>query len=59
MNFQVELSDRQAWAIAQWLKRAGFNQWRALAASDEEAWAMLDAAQQLRDELSLQGYEPR
>ena len=59
MNFQVELSDEQAWAIAQWLKRAGFSQWRALAASDEEAWAMQDAAQQLRDELSFQGYEPR
>ena len=59
MNFQVELSDEQAWAIAQWLKRAGFSQWRALAASDKEAWAMQDAAQQLRDELSFQGYEPR
>ena len=59
MNFQVELSDEQAWALAQWLKRAGYSDWRALAASEQEARQMQDAARQLRQELTFQGYEPR
>ncbi len=59
MNFQVELSDAQAWAIAQWLKRAGLSEWRALAASDEEARRMQDAGEELRQELAFQGYAPR
>ena len=59
MNFQVELSDEQAWALAQWLKRAGYSDWRALAASEQEARQMQDAARQLRQDLTFQGYAPR
>ncbi len=59
MNFQVELSDAQAWAIAQWLKRARLSEWRALAVDDEEARRMQDAGEELRHELAYQGYAPR
>jgi hypothetical protein len=59
MNFQVELSDEQAWAMAQWLKRAGLSEWRALAVDDEQARQMQDAGEELRQELAFQGYAPR
>lgn len=59
MNFQVELSDEQAWALAEFLKRVGYSDWRSLAVSDEEAWQMRQACDQLRKELTLQGYAPR
>jgi hypothetical protein len=59
MNFQVKLSDEQAWALAEFLKRVGYSDWRSLAVSDEEAWQMRQAADQLRKELTLQGYAPR
>jgi hypothetical protein len=59
MNFQVELSDEQAWALAEFLKRVGYSDWRSLAVSDEEAWQMRQAADQLRKELTLQEYAPR
>ena len=59
MNFQVELSDQQAWALAQLLKRMGWSDWRALAVDDDEARRMRDACEQLRQELTYQGYAPR
>ncbi|MBA2674222.1 hypothetical protein [Ramlibacter sp.] len=59
MNFQVELSDEQAWALAEFLKRVGWSEWRALAVDDEEARRMRDACEELRQELAYQGYAPR
>ena len=56
---QVQLSDEQAWALAEFLKRMAFNQWRALAADDQEAQQMQDAGQHLRQALAEQGFAPR
>lgn len=55
----VELSTRQAWAFAQFLKRVGQRDYRALAIDDEEAYLMLDAGEAIRSELRQAGYAPR
>jgi hypothetical protein len=55
----VELSDEQAWAFAQLLKRVGVDDYRRLAVDSEEAWLMLDAGEAIRRALAEQGYAPR
>jgi len=45
LNFQVELSDEEAWALAEFLKRMGWSEWRALAVDDEEARRMRRACE--------------
>jgi len=39
--FTVQLTDAQAWALAQFLKRAGFNDYLALAIDKDEATAQV------------------
>jgi Arc/MetJ-type ribon-helix-helix transcriptional regulator len=55
----VELPDELAWALAQLVKRIGFNDCRSLAVSDEEAWQMLNASEAVRKALAEAGYAPR
>ncbi len=55
----VILSTHQAWAYAQFLKRVGLNDYKALAADLDEAYLMLAAGQAIREELRQAGYEPR
>lgn len=55
----LELLPDEAWALAQFVKRAGYSDFRALAADDAEAWAMRDAAERLRRALADQGSAPR
>ena len=49
----------QAYAFAQFLKRATWDHYRRLALSDDEATAMQRLAERLRDALAEQGYAPR
>ena len=55
----VTLSASQAWAFAQFLKRVGVDDYRALAVDADEAYLMLDAGEAIRDELRSVGYAPR
>jgi hypothetical protein len=56
----VELTDIEAWNLAQFLKRVGFSDFRNLNAQDEdEAYVMQQAAARLRTALAQAGYEPR
>jgi hypothetical protein len=55
----VILSTQQAWAFAQFLKRVGLDDYRALATDVDEAYLMLDAGEAIRTELRLAGYAPR
>lgn len=55
----VELPDDQAWALAQFLKRVSFEDYRKLAASDEEAGQMFCAGEILRKALAEKGCAPR
>ena len=55
----VILSTHQAWAYAQFLKRVGLGDYKALAADLDEAYLMLDAGEAIRHELRQAGYAPR
>jgi hypothetical protein len=53
------LSDEQAWAFAQFLKRVCFSDYEHSAASQAEAYTMLGAGERIREALREQGYAPR
>jgi len=55
----VTLSASQAWAYAQFLKRVGLDDYKALAVDTDEAYLMLDAGEAIRTELRAVGYAPR
>ena len=59
ITVQVPLSDEQAWALAQLLKRLGYSDCRGLALDDNEAWLMMVAAERVRQALAEVGYAPR
>lgn len=59
VHVRVELSPRQAEALAQFVKRVGFSDLRVNAAHDEEAYLMRDALDRIRTGLADAGYAPR
>jgi hypothetical protein len=59
MLIDVDLTDDQIWALAQFLKRAGFSDYLRLAVDRDEARVMLDAGEKLRAALAELGYAPR
>ena len=59
VTLHIELSDENAWALAQFVKRVGFSDCQRLAVSEEEAWQMIHASEILRRALAEAGYTPR
>jgi hypothetical protein len=59
MMIEVELSDELAWAFAEFLKRAGYSDYRLLAVDEQEAYAMQDAGEKMRAALAGKGVAPR
>ena len=60
MKLELEkLSEAQAMALAQFVKRVGWNEIRVNAVNDDEAHLMRDAISKLQDALAGQGYAPR
>lgn len=55
----TELPNNAAWALAEFLKRASYSDYRQLAANAQEAQDMQEAAEQLRKALAEQGIAPR
>jgi hypothetical protein len=55
----VDATDAEALAFAQYLKRAGWSQYRPLAIDDQEAYDMQCAAENLRGALAACGFAPR
>ena len=55
----LELTDDEAAALAQFLKRVGIDDYRTLAVDQDEAWHMLDAGERVRAALAEAGYAPR
>ena len=55
----VTLSDEQAWAFAQFLKRVCFSDYEHSATSHAEAYTMVGAGEVIREALREQGYAPR
>jgi hypothetical protein len=55
----LQLPDDEAYALAQYLKRAGLSDYRQLAVNEEQAYTMQAAAERLRSALAFAGYAPR
>ncbi|APW47605.1 DUF7706 family protein [Rhodoferax antarcticus] len=55
----VILSSSLAWAYAQFFKRVGLDDYKALAVDLEEAYLMLAAGEAIREALRQAGYAPR
>ena len=58
-NLTMQLPDESVWALAQFLKRASFSDYRQLAQNEEEAYEMQFAAEKLREALAEKGISPR
>ena len=59
MDMHLELTDDQAYALAQFVKRVGWQEWRQNAVDDDEAALMREAFGQLARTLAEYGYAPR
>jgi hypothetical protein len=55
----VDMTEDEAWNLAQFLKRVGFSDFRNCAQGQEEAYAMRDAADRVAVALREAGYSPR
>jgi hypothetical protein len=58
-SLEIELTDEQAYALAQYLKRVQFDDFRRRAIDENEAYIMQDAAAEVRRALADAGYDPR
>lgn len=54
----VSLSEQEAWDLAQFLKRAGYADFRSIAVDVDEAYRMQSAAEKLKSNLAAIGYSP-
>lgn len=59
VTIQAELSEQQAWALAELLKRVGYGDVRPLAVDEQEAYDMIYAGEKVRAALAEKGYAPR
>jgi hypothetical protein len=59
VTLQVDMPQDLAWALAQLLKRIGYSDCRSLAESDEQAYQMIQATEQVRRALAEAGMAPR
>lgn len=55
----AHLSDEEAQALAQFLKRVGFVEWRQNAVDEAEAYLMRDGCDKVASALAEVGYSPR
>jgi hypothetical protein len=56
---KVDLSDAQAEALAQFVKRVGWSEMRGCAVDDDEAYEIRQAIEQVRQALANEGFSPR
>lgn len=59
MRIEMELPDDLALALAEFLKRVGYSDYRTLAASEQQAYEMQDAGEKVRAALAEKGIAPR
>lgn len=59
ITITATLTEAQAFAFAQFLKRVGLDDYRGLSVDQNEAYTMLDAGEALRKALAEKGYAPR
>jgi hypothetical protein len=59
VTITATLSDEQACAFAQFLKRVCFSDYEQRATSQAEAYTMVGAGEEIREALKEHGYAPR
>lgn len=61
VRITVELTDAEAWEYAQFLKRVGHSDYKALCepGNAEGPYRMIDAGEKIRKALAEAGYAPR
>jgi hypothetical protein len=59
VTITVELTDKEAWDLAQFYKRSSFGHYRDCACDDEEAYRMIHAMGKVSEALREKGYAPR
>lgn len=59
ITVEVEMTEEQAAAFAQFLKRVGVSDYRNLSVDDDEAYTMQEAGEKIRRALGEAGYTPR
>lgn len=59
LTLDLELTEQEALALAQFVKRIGWQEIRINAVDDDEAYCMRDAIAIVRSALSRQGFSPR
>jgi len=59
VSFWVDLTEEQALALSQFVKRVGWQEFRANAVDDREAYLISDAVAVLQRALSEAGFSPR
>jgi hypothetical protein len=59
VSIALDLSFEEAWALAQFLKRVGYSDYRRLATSNDEAYLMQYGGEKLREALAQAGAAPR
>jgi hypothetical protein len=59
VTITVELTDVEAWELAQFMKRVGWTEWRNNATSNDEAYLMRDGCEKIARALRDAGYNPR
>ena len=59
LQISFELTEQEAWDYAQFLKRVGFQEFRANAQDDEEAYRMIAVSEKIRQAIRDVGINPR
>ena len=59
VRFAIEMEDNEAWELAQFVKRAGWDHFRSCAVNDDEAYVIRDAVVKFERALAEAGYAPR
>jgi hypothetical protein len=59
VTISCELTVDEALALAQFMKRAGWREFRGCAVDEDEAYDIRHACDQVRDALALAGFAPR
>ncbi|MDP1573293.1 MAG: hypothetical protein Q8M09_08495 [Pseudomonadota bacterium] len=59
VDVTVQLSETEAWDLAQFLKRVGFDQFYVNTQDTDEAYRMMFAAEKVRKALAEVGFAPR
>lgn len=58
-TISIELTEEQAIAYSQYLKRISFSDYRGLSQTEEEAYLAQEAGEAVRSSLAQNGYNPR